>query len=397
MLDQKGSLIMFYESLHPLYAGVKWSVIASQTGYNEDTFRQQFSALRGGRREALPKKMADRLQAALPYIHGEIPLHSYSNQLFDAICKLRAREESARALFRDSKSRSTEEIQNLWKKAKSHLADMFCAAVVSQAMKTAESNDDLSDDERTLVYVGGAILHSICIVWEDAAQAMMRCVDDATADDTLDLVGFGFEAETIVDVSETALRLYEFAQQDLLTLLRNQRGSLRAISSSILETEAQEGAAEEKRRLGKRLAEGTRRLELLQQDNAVLGLNMASMSSHVDDWIGNQYIEFSGVSKCEAEKRLQRLSGHSRLALKLAVPLMQRFRRHPLVARNLAYMAIQYNDADVAISAEGHLGDLLGVEPHSVWSMPIAGRVPLSEEKDLAASFTAGRPTLLLS
>lgn len=78
-----------------------------------------------------------------------------------------------------------------------------------------------------------------------------------------------------------------------------------------------------------------------------------------------------------------------------AVPLMKRYKRNPLVARNLAYTALQHNVADVLAASAQYLVEELKIDPSMLWSFRIANREPLVCEKDIANKFEDGQPIIL--
>lgn len=395
---------MSYGNLHAINSGVSWTAIAVATGYNADHVRQEVTAYQRGEKDKLPDKLAAALQGALLAIHNEIALHTYTSDLFEGVFELRQREDQARAIFQeiDTSAATVEEVQAHWEAAKKSIMGVFVSGTVDQALHL-ESDDrvTLNAKERTTTYLGAAVLHSLIIVWEDAAKVMQKVMADAVEDKTLDFLGLNFDAFSIVDLAEAALGLYQLVEAELVGLLRDQRALVAGIKTSLVEikVDAQEGAKEtEEPELKERLRAAQSEFDLIEQDRAIVNMNIASISSHAEDWNdpAHGYFMLMGLPTHEARKRLIGISGLCGMTMLQAVPLMKRHKRNLLVARNLAYMALQHDVADVLAAAGEHLAEELKIDPSMVWSFRIANREPLVSEKDIADKFQDGQPIIMM-
>lgn len=85
-------------------------------------------------------------------------------------------------------------------------------------------------------------------------------------------------------------------------------------------------------------------------------------------------------------------SGIDRKGLARAAVLMRgSYCEHALIARNIAYVAIQIKDRDLARETQHHLAKLLKTEPCEVWSTEICGRTPLMALSPIKAAFVNGQ------
>ncbi|TCM65733.1 hypothetical protein [Rhizobium sp. BK068] len=393
---------MSYGFLHAILNGIAWDKIAEITGYNSDHIRKEVTAYLRGDKEKLPEKMTAALQRTLPILHNEIPLHTYTVDLFEGIFELRQREDQARALFKKVDPLTVGRVQQLWKEAKAHIFGAYISRTVVHALRLLrEDSETLEEDERTTVYLGAAVLHTLLIVWDDAANAMKDAVPGDDEDRDLDFVDLHLAAVSVIDLAETTLRLYQQVEAEHLRLLRNQRSVIDGIKNSLTEIKINEerGTREaEIRELQSRLLRAESLLSNVEQDRAIANMNMASVSSFAEDWNNpdNKYLALLDVPAEEARMRLVRISGFCGATMLQAVPLMKRYRRNQLVARNLAYMALQYDAKKVLEAAAEHLAvELGGIAQSEVWSSSIAHRKPLTAEKAIADKFENGQPIIL--
>ncbi|KQY25954.1 hypothetical protein [Rhizobium sp. Root483D2] len=392
--------------VHRARHGVSWSTIAAATGYDADYIRKEVKALQLGEKDTLSPKLAEALEEAIPAIHNEVPVHSYSIRVFHSLFDLRDREDAARALLRERGEGhlSVDDVLSLWNAVLDILAEPYLAWTVRLA--TSFENQDAGDfdqEARTIVYVSAALLHSLAILWEDAAKILLQidadCVEDKVLDfDRLMLHDLGIVS--VLDVAEAAQRLYQSVDFDLLRLAKHKRNSIAVIKASIdeIKLDDQTGAREtEKPLLEERLGVVSYELDLIEQDRGIVSINLASISSHADDWavLANGYVPQIGVGEVGALDRISLLRGMCQPAIKHAIPLMKLHKRNLLIARNLAYMAIQHDVRDVIMAAADHLAKELKIEQDQVWAYPIAKREPLATEKDIGHKFRNGQPILL--
>lgn len=394
---------MNYGNLHAINGSVSWKAIAAATGYNADHIRQEVTAYLCGEKDKLPVKLAAALQEALPTIHNEVPLHTYTADLFEGVFELRQREHQARALFEEIESTSltTEKVMALWEEAQTKIMGVYIGRTVDQALHLETEDQEVLDaKERTTVYLGSAVLHSLIVVWEDAAKAMQKVQDTTAEDKILDFLNLGIEPVSIIDLAETALGLYQHVEAELVHLIREQRTIIADVRTSLKEIEVDEleGAKiSYEPELEKRLRAAQFTFNLIEQDRAIVNMNIASISSHAEDWSdpAHGYLVLMGLSAGEARKRLMDISGLCGMTMLQAVPLMKRYKRNLLVARNLAYMALQHGVSSVLEAAAEHLAGELKIAPSMVWSFRIADREPLVSEKDIADKFHDGQPAIL--
>ena len=358
---------MYEDPVYPASAGlIEIPKIAEAADYSDvPNVRNQIERyLKGGK--PLPRNLGDRIDESLPLIHEEIGLHTYAPRIFKATRALRQHETLARArLSGIEPSATAEQLQRTFEASVSDVTAPFREMIEEgwrlERVQDRSDAEDWDDENRTTVYLAAKASHSLIIIWEDAAKAMARVNAQHPEDKVLDFVDFDCSA---IDIAERAYRNYSFVELVLLKIRRRSE---------------------------------PRRADLAEHDRGVLGLNMASISSHALDWIRSAgvYMPVFGVAPDEAMERLSRLAGTSREALRPAAVLMKRHDKYALVARNVAYMALQHDEAEVLREAAELLAEQHGVDPSEVWSIRIAGREPLASEADVADKFEDGQPVVL--
>ena len=143
-------------------------------------------------------------------------------------------------------------------------------------------------------------------------------------------------------------------------------------------------------------AKEARDAQLALQDAEIAAVQIASIASHALDWqrASPAYQAVIGAPK-QMSERLERLAKSASKALRSGVALLDRLPNHQLLARNIAYQAIQCDDAQTMRRASEIIAVQKGVEIADVWREKIMGRRPLNEEIHLASRFEDGMPKLL--
>jgi hypothetical protein len=345
------------------------------------------------RKASLTKAMQNTIQDNLPRFHDETSLHSYGWRLLFTLRSLRDLEDRARARVRSaSMSRSAEKIVHAYEIGIQELLACFIPMISKALSSIDEENSDatLSQDDLTDVYLAGAVLHTALIVWEDAADALAALGEQATLD--FELVGLdGFVS--VVDVAEKSHALYGEAEFELRRLARKNR----KLGPSALKKAAQmaDGVIPDSVVLELRAKEA-REARLAQQDAEIAAVQIASIASHALDWqhAPPAYKAVIGVTK-DLQERLERLASSAPEALRSGIALLDRLPNNQLLARNIAYQAVQCDDAQTMRRAAEIIARQTGFEIGAVWRMKIMERTPLHEEIHIASRFEDGIPKLL--
>lgn len=401
---------MYHAGFAAAAAGITgWAKLAEETGYSVDHLRKAVNAAhRKGK--PLTKALADRLQAALPVIHEDTPLYTYGPKLFDDLVLLRRSEERARALF--SKLPTTCEpamVLGHWKSAQEIIVDTKAETCVDTALRLyLAEGESLDARARTKIYLAASIMHTLLVVWEDAADTLLANQGAAASlEGELDFEASGLdEFDNALDLLETCMNLYAVVEAELARLLRATRSREARITHELKEISdlrrtGYPGTQEnEYAELLQRKKDLRAEQLLIEQDRAIVSLNMASLSSHAFDWqnAANGYRPYlAEVPQNQIETRLRNLMGLCEPAMANARPLMAHHSHNLLIARNLAYMALQHGVRSVLVEAADHLAAELKISRNKVWSHRIANRKPLELETGIAAMFEDGTPIILSS
>jgi hypothetical protein len=349
-------------------------------------------------REArLTKGMKNTVEDNLSHVHDEVSLHSYGWRLFFMLRSLRDFEDRARARIKSASiSRSAEQIVHAYEIG---IREIFASFIpmIFKALPSIEEDSDatLSQDDLTDIYLAGAVLHTALIVWEEAADALAALGKQATLD--FELVGLdGFV--TVVDVAEKSHALYGAAEFELRRLARKNRkldSSALKEAGKMVDGVKLDGVVLELREKEEREA------RLAQQDTEIAAVQIASIASHAMDWqhATPAYKAIIGMSKDLQERhlqeRLERLASSAHNALRTGVALLDRLPNNQLLARNIAYQAVQCDDVNTMRRAAESIARQTGFEIGDVWRKEIMDRTPLHEEIHIASRFEDGIPKLL--
>lgn len=338
----------------------------------------------------LSKAMQNTVEDNLSRIHDEISLHSYGWRLFFMLRSLRDLEDRARARIKSaSASRSAEQIVHAYEIG---IQEVFASFIlmISKALSSIEkdSGGTLSQDDLTDIYLAGAVLHTALIVWEDAADALAVLGEQPTLD--FELVGLdGFVS--VVDVAEKSHALYGAARLELRRLGRMNR---KLGSSALKEAEKMVDVVKPDGIVLELRAREERKARLAQQDAEIAAVQIASIESHAVDWqhATPAYKAVIGVTE-DLQKRLERLASSAPYALRSGVALLDRL-QNKLLARNIAYQAVQCNDVETMHRAAKSIAQQTGFEIDAVWREKIMERTPLHEEIHIASRFKDGIPKM---
>ncbi|TPJ18860.1 hypothetical protein FJW04_05965 [Mesorhizobium sp. B2-7-3] len=344
-------------------------------------------------KERLTKAMRDAIEDTLPSIHDDTPLHSYSWRLFFNLRSLRETETRARARVKSaSTSQSVEKIIRAYELGVREVVASFVTSIgkASSLINDENGGSSLSRDDLTEIYLAGAVLHTALIVWEDAADALTALKKRVPLDfELLELEDF----VNVVDVAEKSHALYGAAEFELRQLAKKNR----KLCAPALKEAAQMGDGIVPDGIVLELREKeAREAQLAQQDAEIVAIQMASIASHAVDWqrATPDYRAIMGISENVAE-RLTRLANSAPAALRNGVTLLDRLPKNQLLARNIAYQAVQCDDGQTMRRAAEIIARQKEIEISAVWRTEIMARRPLCEEIHLATRFENGSPKLL--
>lgn len=337
------------------------SKAAEAAGYSDTkNVRNQIDRyLREGK--VLPRRLKERLVVSQPTLHEEVRLHTYSPRLLRAVLTLRALEDATRPMLRALDASATaDEVRREFEEATSDVLAVFLDTV-NEGKRLEQAEARLSEEERTTLYLAASVNHLLTILWDDGAKAMAKTPAESPEDRILDFVELD---GSIIDVAEQAYCNY-----------------------ATLEFELGGGPGRP----------GLEPHDLAQQDREIVTMNMASISSFALDWArwSAEYIPIMGIGIREPDERISRLASDGKNALPGAVDLMKRFEKHVLVARNVAYMALQHDAAEELGLAADQIAAQHGVGRSEVWNLRIAGREPIASERNLHDRFVDGQPKVL--
>lgn len=341
------------------------------------------------RKARLTKAMKNRLEDNLSHVHDEISLHSYGWRLFFTLRSLRDSEDRARARIKSAR-RSAERIIHGYEIGIREIFAPFIPLIGKASLSIEESDAALSRDDLTDVYLAGAVLHTALIVWEEAADALAALGQQATLN--FELVEFDGLA-SVVDVAEKSHAFYSSAEVELRLLVNKNR----KLNSSVLKEAAEmvdfvkpDGVVLELRQKEEREA------RLAQQDTEIAAMQIASIVSHAMDWQNATpaYKAIMGVTN-DLQKRLERLASGASKALRTGSALLDRLPNNQLIARNIAYQAVQCGDVKIMRRAAEVIARQTDFDIGDVWRKKIMNRKPLHEEIHIASRFEDGIPKLL--
>jgi hypothetical protein len=343
--------------------------------------------------DRMTKAMEGAVWAALPRIHDEVKLHTHGRRLFNSLRKLRDAEDVARERLKSSAgSKSVEKIVRAYKCGVGEVVDPFGWAIDKAMSLVDEENAAiLSEEDRTTIYFAAAVLHTALIIWEDAADALASLEKTVTLDfEDMDCEGI----VSVVDVAEKAIALYGEVQRELSQLAKKNR----KLSAAQIKDAAQmldggvtpDGITLELRENEVRYA------RLAQQDAEIAASQMASLASHALDWqrAAPMYRAAMGAV-ADVSKRLETLASNAATALRGCVALLDRLPHHLLLARNVAYIAIQGDEEMSMRRAAEVIAAEMKIDVDAVWRVEILGRRPLCEENHIASKFENKIPKLL--
>lgn len=341
------------------------------------------------RKARLTKAMKNRVEDNLSHVHDEISLHSYGWRLFFTLRLLRDSEDRARARIKSS-SRSAERIVHGYEIGIREIFAPFIPMISKASLLIKDSDATLSQDDLTDVYLAGAVLHTALIVWEEAADALAVLGQQATLDfELVELDGF----LSVVDVAEKSHAFYSSAEFELRRLVNKSR----KLNSSVLKEAAKivdfvkpDGVVLELREKEEREA------RLAQQDTEIAAMQIASIISHAMDWqyATPAYKAIMGTAN-DLPERLERLASGAPKALRTGSALLDRLPNNQLIARNIAYQAVQCGDVKIMRRAAEVIARQTDFDINDVWRKKIMNRTPLHEEIHIASQFEDGIPKLL--
>ena len=312
----------------------------------------------------LPPKLSAKLISSQGRLGEEVRLHTYSSRLIKASIALREIEDKARSRLKMNWPASETEIREAFNEGVSHVNDVFFDTIQTARRLKDKDVDLAADEQRTTVYLAAAARHAQVIIWEEAADAMLR---SGLPDNEEVYAGLFFSGSTdrcVSSIAAEAFDAYALAEQ-----------ALRAMQHKL---DGQQS-------------------RLIDHDLGIINMNLAAIASHARDWLNcKDYITIIGDLDLETEQRLKALSGSfTKQTLKQLEQLMQQHQHHVLLSRNAAYLALQFDDAELLQKAAKLLGEQLGVKPDEVWSINIFRRERLQSEPAISHKFQDGEPTIL--
>jgi hypothetical protein len=106
------------------------------------------------------------------------------------------------------------------------------------------------------------------------------------------------------------------------------------------------------------------------------------------------YKAIMGVTN-DLQKRLERLASGASKAMRTGSALLDRLPNNQLIARNIAYQAVQCGDVKIMRRAAEVIARQTDFDIGDVWRKKIMNRTPLHEEIHIASRFEDGIPKLL--
>ena len=321
------------------------------------------------------------------YSYLEVYVYSYERRLLRALAELRAAEIEARArlelLCSDEKP--------ITERCFEDLADIIIGARV-EAIRLGMEITAEDGDRKSVVstrYYAASTLMSLAILWCEFAEVWS--LSDRSPFD-LEFHHIGVDSiETIADVIANSYELFRAVGRDLRYVADEARERIAELQSEIvIATEFNDEAASLKiRELEEEVTRANCTRLAAIDDAAVVAMNTMGLESLAQDlrytaerWNWN-YLPSSSARP---------FSGIDRKGLVRAAELMRgSYREHALVARNIAYVAIQIKDRVLACEAQHHLAKLLKRDPSEVWSTDICGRTPLMTLSPIKSAFVNGK------
>jgi hypothetical protein len=318
--------------------------------------------------------MADRLRRYLQVTEArEVRVYSYDAWLIPALLELRAAENTARAIVMAEDEvtllASYPEIfadlsQRLIGGRFAHIELAVDPAPLLLIQEASRYGADRSQ-AYSIAYLAASTLMSLVMLWNDIADRLVRAFADEIDFDDMELHHLKLASiPTIYDALTVSHVLYKRVERAL------QDRSRRAATDLV-----------------KRAADDDAAVAALNAAGCTsLGLEMLSLARHPS---------VCGLPRAaELAAKGEVFRGIDRTAVERAAKLVEGcYREHMLVARNLAFMAVQMRDGRIARKLEEHIARTLQVSLAEVWQMPICGRRPLVEEGALSGAFQDGTLT----